>query len=502
MRKIRYLTMMVMWLVCHITIWAQGTFDPASPAEPGMPELKYRVTLVATPSVGGSVSGAGTYIEGRNVTVTASANTGYTFKSWTNENGDVLTQNRSYTFVKAPRHETLFANFEFTPSSPTEPSNPNTTLYYQLSVVGDDGCTVSGGGRYLYQKSISVSASLQTGYVFVNWTNQNGEVVSTSRSFTYTKQDKAETLYAHTKFDPSSPSEPGNPVLKHWVRATCTDGGTISGSVNQRVLTGNSYSLRATVNTGYEFVGWYRDGEFYSGLASFSGTMGNEDVEYHAVFRFNPLSPTEPAMPALSMYSFYLPSVNGTPGSTVKYAINLVNTEIVGDMNIRLTFPAGVEISPQDYVLSDKAIGYGINIAEAVDDISIIEEGARLWDFTLIGGSTKPATQSLLTFDVIIPETIETGYSHAVKINQISMTMSDGTSVTARTRNGRIGVYKMGDVNGDDEVNITDVVGTLKLIKKEKDDSLLMEMANPNNDEEINITDVVGILEIIKEEKQ
>lgn len=491
--------MLVMCFSWHIATFGQ-TFDPSSPPEPDKPQIKHKLTLIALPSEGGSVSGGGSILDGSTVTLRASASSGYTFEAWSDKDGMVLSTTASFQYTTKEENDTLYAHFRFNPSSPSEPQEPSTTLYYRLTVEPDQGCTVSGGGRYLAGKNISVSASVESGYDFANWTDASGNVVSTSRSFSYTKQADNEVLTAHCRFNPSGPSEPGDPILKHWVKATCTDGGTISGSTNNRILEGSSFSLYASKNTGYDFAGWYLNGELYTMLSSFSYTMGKENLNFEARFIFNPSSPSEPAMPALSMYSYYLPTVNGVPGSTIKYAINLVNTEAVKDMNIRLTFPAGVEISPENYVLSDKASGYNVTITEAVDTISIIEEGARLWDFTMIGGTTEPATQALLTFDVLLPDTIDTGYSHSVKINQISMTMADGTAVTAHTRNGRIGVYKLGDVNGDDDVNITDVVSTLKIIKGVEDNSLIREVANTNDDEDVNISDAVGIIELIKNE--
>ena len=60
-------------------------------------------------------------------------------------------------------------------------------------------------------------------------------------------------------------------------------------------------------------------------------------------------------------------------------------------------------------------------------------------------------------------------------------------------------MYKLGDVNGDDDVNVFDVLGTISVIKGEDDDSLIIEVADSNEDEDINVFDILGILEIINE---
>ena len=46
--------------------------------------IYYNVTLSANPSDGGTVSGAGKYAEGTEVTISASANPGYVFSRWSN----------------------------------------------------------------------------------------------------------------------------------------------------------------------------------------------------------------------------------------------------------------------------------------------------------------------------------------------------------------------------------------------------------------------------------
>lgn len=497
MNKIRFLSTVVMCLIGYIAALAQDDFNPSSPAEPGAPTIYSRIVLLRNISDAGSVSGEGKFAVGSSVKVSAYVNSGYTFLNWTDTKGNELSKATSFSFVNTEKNDTLIANYAFTPGNPSEPSEPSTTLYYRLGLVATQGCTVSGAGRYLAGKSISVSANVESGYNFLGWTNSKGEKVSNSTSFSYTMPVDGDTLTANCVFNPGSPAEPNDPVLRHTVTATCSDGGYYQGSTG-RYLEGSSYTLTAYANTGYDFAGWYLNGELYTNLRSFSYTIGKENLNFYARFVFNPSSPSEPNMPAISEYSYYLMTVNGRPGDTVKYPINLVNTQVVKDINIRLTFPDGVVVNPNDYTLSDKATGYTVTICEAVDTISVIEEGAKLWDFTLIGGTTEPATQALLTFNVFLPDTIDTGHRHQVKINQISMTMADGTAVTARTRNGLLGIFKRGDANGDDEITAQDASLVMQYVARKFSDSeegFIKEAANVNDDEGCSAQDASLILQ-------
>lgn len=70
----------------------------------------YNIDVSANPTAGGTVSGGGTYDENASVTVTATANSGYSFVKWT-ENGEQVSTDASYTFT-ATSDRTLVAEFE------------------------------------------------------------------------------------------------------------------------------------------------------------------------------------------------------------------------------------------------------------------------------------------------------------------------------------------------------------------------------------------------------
>ncbi len=61
-------------------------------------QCNFTVTVTAIPTVGGSVTGGGTYTSGSSVTVTAAPNSNYLFMHWTVD-GTVVSSNPSYTFT-------------------------------------------------------------------------------------------------------------------------------------------------------------------------------------------------------------------------------------------------------------------------------------------------------------------------------------------------------------------------------------------------------------------
>lgn len=511
MTRLRFIiTSLVTLLMSGVTSRAQENFNPASPGEPGVPKAYSRVVLKQNISDAGSVSGEGRYIVGQSVNVYAYTNTGYSFASWTDTKGNVLSRNRSYTFTNTEKSDTLIANYTFLPDSPPSPSEPSLQLYYRLGLKPTTGLSVSGAGRYQAGNSVYVSAYVESGYSFLGWYNSAGEKVSSSTGFNFTVPVDGDTLTARCVFNPNTPSEPGEPILRHSVSVSNAEGGYWGGT-SGRVLEGQVFSLYAYPNSGYVFKGWYLNGELYTLLNSFNYTMGKENVDFHARFEFDPSAPAEPDMPEITTnpdgtskfaYSFYLMSMNGMPGTILNYPIMFTNAKETRDMLIRITFPENFAPDPSTAVLGKSCEGYTVTISEATDTISIIEEGSKLWDFSFVGGKTLAGTDALLTFQVPIPDSVTTGRKNLVKINQIRLIEPDGQKVTAKTRNGHIGVYKRGDSNGDNDINVMDVISTISIINGVTDDKLIPEVADTNDDNNVDVQDIIGIIEIINEQTE
>lgn len=144
----------------------------------------HTITVSASPSTGGTVTGGGNYNFGASATVTATPNAGYTFLNWT-ENGTVVSMNSSYTFT-VNDNRNFIANFSQNAHTITVSASPAT------------GGTVTGSGTFNYGTSITVTATPNADYSFVNW-SENGTVVSTNSQFSFTVESDRNLVATFTE---------------------------------------------------------------------------------------------------------------------------------------------------------------------------------------------------------------------------------------------------------------------------------------------------------------
>ncbi len=86
----------------------------SSSAEPSTPtEPKYSLTLEVDPAGAGTVSGAGSYEEGTEVTITATANDSYEFVEW-KEGENQITTSSAFSYTITSENNTFTAYFEST----------------------------------------------------------------------------------------------------------------------------------------------------------------------------------------------------------------------------------------------------------------------------------------------------------------------------------------------------------------------------------------------------
>ena len=141
----------------------------------------------ASPDGGGMVTGGGSYQAGDPVTISAVPNNGYQFVEW-QLSGRQISTTANYTFT-ASADQTFTAIFEKqddTPTLPVPPVPPTPSSYtIIISASPAAGGTVSGGGRYEENASVTVTAVPNSGYRFVRWT-ESGREISKSTSYFFT----------------------------------------------------------------------------------------------------------------------------------------------------------------------------------------------------------------------------------------------------------------------------------------------------------------------------
>ena len=140
-----------------------------------IPVPTYTVSVSASPANGGSVSGGGTFEQGETCTVSAIANSGYTFESWT-ENGTEVSSNPNYTFTVNANRD-LVAIFS---------ADPVETYNITATVDPVDGGTVIGAGTYEYGAQATLKVIPNENYTFMNWSEFNGIVVSEELEYSFT----------------------------------------------------------------------------------------------------------------------------------------------------------------------------------------------------------------------------------------------------------------------------------------------------------------------------
>jgi hypothetical protein len=259
------------WAFDHWSGNLTGTTNPTSISMTGnksiaaiFTQCTYSLTVTADPSVGGSVSAVPSppYYYGTVVTLTASANVGYSFDHWS---GDVSGSN-PVASVTMDGDVSVVAHFS--------------QDVYSLSVSVDP---VAGGSvsavpspPYYYGTVVTLTASANVGYSFDHW---SGDVSGSSSIVTVT-MDSDKTVTAH--------------FTQSEYTVTITIDPVDSGNV---VITpppyhyGDAVTLTAKPNTGYLFDHW--SGDASGSIATTNITIDeNKSVTAHFTNTTDMIPPT------------------------------------------------------------------------------------------------------------------------------------------------------------------------------------------------------------------
>ena len=201
---------MIVMLNVIFPILATGDFNPANPPEPEMPGSYYKLTLSTYPANGGNTYGGGNIKIGNSTYIYTYSYSYMAFECW--KKGDEVISTSS-GFYYTPEEDTeLVACFRFNPSSPSEPQ-PEDPKYMMniVSLPAYGGYTNLSSKKYKSGEVVSLYAYINPGFRFEGW-SIDGEIVSQSRSYNYTTENKEVTVIANFVFDPTNPNDPDSDI--------------------------------------------------------------------------------------------------------------------------------------------------------------------------------------------------------------------------------------------------------------------------------------------------
>jgi hypothetical protein len=230
------------------------------------------LSVSVSPVGAGTVSpNGGSYAEGTHVTLTATANPGYTFHHWEiNSNPFVFTSSVEYTVL--PSGNSIKAAFY-----------QNVILNPEVAPTGSGTVSLSpdnGANGYSWGDKVTLTATANPGYTFHHWEINSNPFVFTS-SVEYTVLPAGNSIKAIFV---------ANPVLTVSV---FPDG---AGSVSPNggsYAEGTHVTLTATANSGYTFKGWLINGATsltYGNPLDYAMLSSGNSIQ--AVFVANPVTHT------------------------------------------------------------------------------------------------------------------------------------------------------------------------------------------------------------------
>ena len=139
----------------------------------GWPPSNYAISTSSSPAGAGSTSGNGTVACGSNATVCATPNACYKFVNWTDQNSNVTSASACYMFTPNA-NSSLTAHFAGVPP-------------YMITTSGSPGGggSTTGGGTVACGSNVTACATPSACHHFVNWTDQNSNVLSTAACYSF-----------------------------------------------------------------------------------------------------------------------------------------------------------------------------------------------------------------------------------------------------------------------------------------------------------------------------
>lgn len=193
-----------------VTFTAVFRWNPDNPSEPSDIEkiTKHEVKVSVNEEAAGIVSGAGSYLYNKVVTISTSANAGYRFLHWLKDDDETpYKTTTSFSYTMGVEDVSFVAVYEEIPPVVVPDSHK---LFLVPSTQGCCTFSMASGTSIVEGESFSVTVTPGPEQRFDGW-YQNGVLVAETRTYGSYMGTEDITLEARCTYVPESPDEPNNP---------------------------------------------------------------------------------------------------------------------------------------------------------------------------------------------------------------------------------------------------------------------------------------------------
>ena len=180
--------------------------------------------------------------------------------------------------------------------------------------------------------------------------------------------------------------------------------------------------------------------------------------------------------------------LEATLGATVTLPISMENEDEITAFQFELEVPEGVTVTSRK-LGTRKAEDHSLGFSQPT---------SGNYQFTAFSSTSTAFTGNsgtLVSVGLTVDAAMTTG-NYTVKVKNIVLTTPDGVQKRPADCTATLAVsnVKLGDVNGDGTINITDAVGIVNYILGRPGADFKSQAADVNKDGTINITDAVGVV--------
>jgi hypothetical protein len=226
-----------------------------------LPPDLFSLELQVNPLGAGTVSGGGSFEEGQQVQISASANLGYDFVNWTKGGGEISTA-ANFSYTMPAEDVILVANF--------------VKQTFTIAASAGTGGSIDPAGDVVveYGESQLFSITPDIGYEIADVLVDNVSVGAVNE---YLFENVTSNHSIHASFSIIQPN-----LYSLSLAAMPEDGGTVYGAGDYEA--GTLVNVSAMAYAGFQFVYWTMNGQVISGQSSFVFTMPEQDVVLTAHF--------------------------------------------------------------------------------------------------------------------------------------------------------------------------------------------------------------------------